>query len=645
MTNPVPDIETVVATTLILARSGGFPVKCCAAKPHQHKGVACPSPGKRPLDPAWQAADVNRNLSDFADWLDEGYTVGVGLSGRLIGLDADVTDGLERFFARVNEPVPVSMGDVVPATGKRHLYVEAPYDLDDRDVIGTFSDGNGVKLGEVARKGARQFIVPGSPWVSPDGSVSDTRVWNEVEQVATLSEAAMSLLLRGSNGAAHLSVVSAGGDWTWDVDMGSRHVLLLNESRRLAGSIRDAHDLAEMVWKWGQRHGLTGPHPETGRAITPDEVLDMCITGIAKFDEDPAPITLLVPRAEELRAQQAPVVIPESGLFINVRDYHAAAPKVIDWVSPLAAYGTVSLVSGLPKSGKSTLISNLLAARESNAVFLWGDPVPTGPMVLVSEEGGFPVVRKTHGLTTLDILDRLAFVVAGLRSLDHLLAALTTWVDHQPGPALVIIDTLAVWGDIKDENDAIAATNAIVALRVWAQHHGAAVVLVHHTRKGGGDYGEAVRGSGGIVAAVDTSIELSRPAGVRDDKRSLDIIGRLDYGVTRTLDYDRSTGEYRVSNELPVEKYPTDQFPLDGSGAAGFTNVEAGQVWGMAPNSANRRLKELCDAGVLVARQEQAAGSRAKHLAYWKARPLLVVDARSVSEQMADIFASDERDD
>jgi hypothetical protein len=304
MTNPVPDTETVVATTLILARSGGFPVKCCAAKPHQHKGVACPSPGKRPLDPAWQAADVNRNLSDFADWLDEGYTVGVGLSGRLIGLDADVTDGLERFFARVNEPVPVSMGDVVPATGKRHLYVEAPYDLDDRDVIGTFSDGNGVKLGEVARKGARQFIVPGSPWVSPDGSVSDTRVWNEVEQVATLSEAAMGLLLRGSNGAARLSVVSAGGDWTWDVDMGSRHVLLLNESRRLAGSIRDAHDLAEMVWKWGQRHGLTGPHPETGRSITPDEVLDMCITGIAKFDEDPAPITLLVPRAEAYQQQE-----------------------------------------------------------------------------------------------------------------------------------------------------------------------------------------------------------------------------------------------------------------------------------------------------------------------------------------------------
>jgi len=268
--------------------------------------------------------------------------------------------------------------------------------------------------------------------------------------------------------------------------------------------------------------------------------------------------------------------------------------------------------------------------------------VPTGPSLLVTEEGGYPVVRKTQGLTTLDVLDRMAFAVAGLRSLDHLLAVLSRWVTESP---LVVIDTLAVWGDIKDENDASAATQAIVALRVWAQHYDAALVLVHHTRKGGGDHGDAIRGSSGIFAAVDQSVELAFTNDVLSDDRNLSVAGRLAFGESKTLAFDRDTMTYSVTTRVAVEKYPTDQFPVDGSGAAGFTNIEAGQVWGMAPTSANKHLKALCDNGVLVARTEQAAGSRAKHLAYWRARPLLVLDTRPVSEQMADIFAEgDDRD-
>jgi hypothetical protein len=335
-----------------------------------------------------------------------------------------------------------------------------------------------------------------------------------------------------------------------------------------------------------------------------------------------------------------PAVIPP-GLFTRQPDYHKQNAAVPTYVSPLVAYGTVTLISGPPKGGKSTLISNLLAARQNGTVFLWGDPVPQGPMALVTEEGGYPVVRKTQGLAGLDILDRMAFVVAGLKSLDHLLAALDAWVATQEGPALVVIDTLAVWGDIKDENDATAATNAITALRVWAQHTGSAVVLVHHTRKGGGDHGEAIRGSGGIFAAVDQSVELAFTNDKQSDDRGLDIAGRLTFGETKTLAFDRPTMTYSVTTRVLVEKYPTDKFPVDGSSQMGCTNVEAGGVWGMSPASANKHLKELTDSGVLVARFEQSPGSRAKHLVYVRARPLLDLDNRSVGEQMADIFAKD----
>ena len=412
------------------------------------------------------------------------------------------------------------------------------------------------------------------------------------------------------------SITVGGPKQPEDIQAGMRHDYLRDSARFLRGRF-EGEALFEQVMALNMRLPEPKTEEEVRRAIGDVET---------KFGPDPAPIDA--------------TTIPVSSLFVRQPAYHAANASTPTYVSPLVAYGTVSLVSGPPKGGKSTLISNLLSAREGNTVFLWGDPVPHGPMALVTEEGGYPVVRKTQGLPSLDILDRMAFVQSGLRSLDHLLVAMGEWVKVQPSnePPLVVIDTLAVWGDIKDENDAIAATKSVIALRVWAQSCDAAVVLVHHTRKGGGEHGEAIRGSGGIFAAVDQSIELGFTNDAQSDDRTLVIAGRLTFGETKTLAFDRLTTTYDVTTRVPIEKHPTDTFPLDGSGHSGWTNVEAGQVWGMAPTSANKHLKALCDAGVLVARHEQAPGSRAKHLAYWKARPMLVLDTRSVASEMTDIF-------
>jgi hypothetical protein len=404
-----------------------------------------------------------------------------------------------------------------------------------------------------------------------------------------------------------------------DIEVGGRHDYLRDSARFLRGRF-EGEALFEQVMALNLRLREPKDEESVRRAIGDVET---------KFGPDPTPVD--------------PTTIPVASLFIKQPDYHAANSAVPLYVSPLVAYGTVALVSGPPKGGKSTLISNLLAAREANSVFLWGDPVPRGPMALVTEEGGFPVVRKTAGLPSLDILDRMGFVVAGLRTLDHLLVVLGEWVKVQPSsePPLVIIDTLAVWGDIKDENDAVAATRAIVALRVWAQSCDAAVILVHHTRKGGGDHGEAIRGSGGIFAAVDQSVELAFTNDVLSDDRTLAVVGRLAFSETKALAFDRPSMTYSVTTRAVVEKYPTDQFPLDGGKEAGFTKDEAAAVWGMGPGAAGNRLRELVEKGTLVVRSVRADGARTLHNEYWKARPLLDLDNRSVGEQMADIFKSE----
>src|SRR4051812_1720824 len=77
--------------------------------------------------------------------------------------------------------------------------------------------------------------------------------------------------------------------------------------------------------------------------------------------------------------------------FVNVVDYLADVPEVVPWCAqPLAFFGGVTLVAGFPKAGKSTLASQLMRARETGEDFL-GHPVPIGPTVLLTEEGGIPV--------------------------------------------------------------------------------------------------------------------------------------------------------------------------------------------------------------------------------------------------------------
>jgi hypothetical protein len=300
------------------------------------------------------------------------------------------------------------------------------------------------------------------------------------------------------------------------------------------------------------------------------------------------------------------------------------------------AYGFVSLIAGPPKAGKSTLVGNLLSAREAGTTFLWGDPVPQGPMALVTEEGGLAVVRKTMGLTTLDILDRKNFYAQGLRKLEHLLDALTQWCGSRER-ALVLIDTLAIWGDIKDENDATAATQAVAALTLLTQQTQCAMGLIHHARKGGGDHGEGIRGSGAIFATVDQAIELNYVTDKNSDNRLLTLSGRLIFPEMHELAFDRGTNTYEETTSTYVDPSPLDKFPTSTSGQPGVTRKEAEGIWEVSTSEANKRLRELVSKGRLAA--SSVKGPEGWRNEYHRVALLdLSADTRSVGERMADLF-------
>ena len=119
-------------------------------------------------------------------------------------------------------------------------------------------------------------------------------------------------------------------------------------------------------------------------------------------------------------------------------------------------------------------------------------PIKGAPVLYVSEES---VPTLVHKLPEGDV-----------RILTRDLAwPRPTWPDlieaaeieaRRVGAGLLVIDTFSFWGALpaEREKDAGAVQGAMEPL-IAATSEGLAILLIHHQRKGGGEEGEAVRGS------------------------------------------------------------------------------------------------------------------------------------------------------
>ena len=306
---------------------------------------------------------------------------------------------------------------------------------------------------------------------------------------------------------------------------------------------------------------------------------------------------------------------------VSMAEYRENVDDHPMWIAkPLVYAGGVTLVSGPPKKGKSTLLANLVRGRETGERFL-DDQVWKGPTLLLTEEVGVSVVWK-YGSLDVDVLDIGMAAQAGADWMDDLAAA-RDWVtshlatdpdlpDHAP---LVIIDTLSVWANVEDENSAGQMTAAVGVTKVLAGL-GAGVILVHHSRKGGGSGGEAIRGSGAIYATVDVAAEMSVCSEGSDD-RWLDLSGRVIFPERIRLAFDRDTQAYSVTDMRDVRREDLLAMvvgvPEDGDG---WTRTDLRAYWGI--RDTRDREKVLVEAGLLRSRFVE---SRPAAWRFWRVLP------------------------
>ncbi|MFI5461357.1 MAG: AAA family ATPase [Isosphaerales bacterium] len=329
-----------------------------------------------------------------------------------------------------------------------------------------------------------------------------------------------------------------------------------------------------------------------------------------KLGLTPSPINSMRPAADTAKAEvDAYLASLEGGGFVNILSYLEDVPTEIPWlVGDFAYLHGVTLVSGSPKAGKSTFCAQVMRCREIPSAQFLGTDVEQGPTCLVTEESGIPVRYKVGALQHLDIFDRR---MAGSEPFEQTLARIASWAANHPR-GLVFIDTFSVWAQVEDENDASKVTAVMDGINKLAANNDIAVVLVHHSRKGGGKDGEAIRGSGAILATVDHSIELSRVDKGESTDRWVNLMGRVLMPYARKLAYDPFIG-YTVKDETPDIEEEVGDFPIHGYGE-GLSMAKIADLWN---KPARTRVAELVAKGVLY-KEETKTSRGSKKMLYWR---------------------------
>jgi hypothetical protein len=198
----------------------------------------------------------------------------------------------------------------------------------------------------------------------------------------------------------------------------------------------------------------------------------------------------------------------------------AADQQRWDWLCHgYLAPGNNTLLTSLWKSGKSTLISVLLARMKTGGT-LAGLPVRQGGAVVISEEPSSMWIERSQLVDLDGHVDWFCQPFRGKPTDEdwrELLGRIVRLHEQRP-VALVVIDSLANLSPMRSENDAVQMLDALRPLQVLTAR-GICNLITHHPKKGPTVPGQAARGSGALSAYVDILLEMHAVTPKAADRR------------------------------------------------------------------------------------------------------------------------------
>lgn len=216
----------------------------------------------------------------------------------------------------------------------------------------------------------------------------------------------------------------------------------------------------------------------------------------------------------------------------------------------------LNLLAGAPKLGKSWFALNIAAAVAYGGVALDSISVEQGEAFYLALEDPPRRLQRRLGLILGPDTapDGLYFDTAWPRLQNGGIDRLDEWLGEHPDCRLVVIDVFAKVRDLPngEANRYEADYTAMASLKILADKHAVAILVVHHTRKASAeDYVDAVSGTHGLAGAADAVLVLSRSRGSAD--ATLKLTGRDVEEAEHALQFDPGKGSWALLEGVAEE--------------------------------------------------------------------------------------------
>jgi hypothetical protein len=233
------------------------------------------------------------------------------------------------------------------------------------------------------------------------------------------------------------------------------------------------------------------------------------------------------------------------------------------WAIPGLLSEGLTILAGKPKLGKSWMALNLAMTVAAGGMALGSIKVHPGDVLYLALEDRLRRIRdraaKVLGGLKLQAPGRLGIAVEWKRQDKGGVFDLAKWLAQANDPRLIVID---VWAKFRSPAKMKGSAyeqdyDQLTEVKSVADHYGASVLAIHHTRKGAAeDVFDEISGTLGIAGAADGSMVLTRSRGKNEG--TLAMTGRDIEEQTIAVEFDpnaftwRSLGsaEDRVGGEL-----------------------------------------------------------------------------------------------
>lgn len=238
--------------------------------------------------------------------------------------------------------------------------------------------------------------------------------------------------------------------------------------------------------------------------------------------------------------------------LIPIKELYKIETK-LEWiVEHLLSKGGVSLLSAVPKAGKSQIARQLMSAIATGGKFL-GRATIKGEVHYYAIEEQAEVVNASFKKLGLPA-DSNLFVHVGEVFSENRLKDLHQVLKERK-PALIVIDTLFDVLDVESENNYKDVKKELRNLRHIARDTNTHIMCIHHSNKstqGVTGNHRGVLGSQAIVGGVDVIILIE----MNSDMRVITTMGRsIKKWTTRELIWDDEKELYTLGDKVSVDEY------------------------------------------------------------------------------------------